>query len=84
MTLRRQVCACRLAGGLAWLGVLTFGVVSEQVKTRLEERSERAETQVGSLTAPSEPAALRGNPAAGLARRGNARPSTMMGTPAAA
>ena len=25
-----------LAGGLAWVGVLAFGVVSEQVKTRLE------------------------------------------------
>jgi len=29
-----------LAGGLAWLGFLTFGVVSEQVKTRLEVASE--------------------------------------------
>lgn len=27
-----------LKGGLAWLGFLTFGVVSEQVKTRLEEK----------------------------------------------
>ena len=27
-----------LKGGLAWLGVLTFGVVSEQVKTRRETR----------------------------------------------
>lgn len=35
-----------LAGGLAWLGFLTFGVVSEQIKTRLEERSERQGTQV--------------------------------------
>ena len=25
-----------LAGGLAWVGVLTFGVVSEQLKTRAE------------------------------------------------
>ena len=25
-----------IAGGLAWLGILTFGVVSEQIKTRLE------------------------------------------------
>ena len=25
-----------LAGGLAWLGVLTFGVLSEQIKTRME------------------------------------------------
>ena len=27
-----------LAGGLAWLGILTFGVVSEQLKTRREVR----------------------------------------------
>ena len=31
---------CRLLGGLAWVGVLTFGVVSEQVKTRLEQAQE--------------------------------------------
>jgi len=30
----------RLAGGFAWLGFLTFGVVSEQVKTRLEVSNE--------------------------------------------
>eukprot|EP00891_Asterochloris_glomerata_P000357 jgi/Astpho2/357/e_gw1.00010.102.1_t len=29
-----------LLGGLAWVGVLTFGVVSEQVKTRLEQAQE--------------------------------------------
>jgi FKBP-type peptidyl-prolyl cis-trans isomerase len=29
-----------IAGGLAWLGVLTFGVVSEQVKTRIEVAEE--------------------------------------------
>ena len=27
-----------IAGGLAWLGILTFGVVSEQLKTRREVR----------------------------------------------
>jgi hypothetical protein len=26
----------RLAGGLAWLGFLTFGTLGEQIKTRLE------------------------------------------------
>ena len=35
-----------LAGGLAWLGFLAFGVISEQIKTRLEEKSEREGTQV--------------------------------------
>ena len=34
-----------LAGGLAWLAVLTFGVVSEQVKTRLEVAREESGTQ---------------------------------------
>ena len=34
-----------LAGGLAWVGFLTFGVVSEQVKTRLEVASEEANTR---------------------------------------
>lgn len=34
-----------LAGGLAWLGFLTFGVVSEQIKTRLEVASEQAQTK---------------------------------------
>ena len=34
-----------IAGGLAWLGVLTFGVVSEQLKTRREVR-EAAENTV--------------------------------------
>lgn len=29
-----------LAGGLAWVGVLAFGVISEQVKTRLEVKRE--------------------------------------------
>lgn len=34
-----------LKGGLAWLGVLTFGVVSEQVKTRLEVSREAGGTR---------------------------------------
>ena len=34
-----------LKGGLAWLGVLTFGVVSEQVKTRRETRDAVANTR---------------------------------------
>jgi len=34
-----------IAGGLAWLGVLTFGVVSEQVKTRRELQEEQAGTR---------------------------------------
>ena len=36
----------RRAGGLVWLGILTFGVVSEQIKTRLEDSAERKNTQV--------------------------------------
>ena len=36
-----------LAGGLIWLGILTFGVVSEQIKTRLEASAERRDTRVG-------------------------------------
>jgi len=34
-----------LAGGLAWLGLLLFGVVSEQVKTRLEDRTAEQDTK---------------------------------------
>jgi hypothetical protein len=34
-----------VAGGLAWLGVLTFGVVSEQLKTRQEVAREESGTQ---------------------------------------
>lgn len=34
-----------IAGGLAWLGVLTFGVVSEQVKTRRELAEEQKGTR---------------------------------------
>ena len=37
---------CSIAGGLLWLGVLAFGVVSEQIKTRLEDSAERQNTQV--------------------------------------
>jgi FKBP-type peptidyl-prolyl cis-trans isomerase len=33
-----------IAGGLAWLGVLTFGVVSEQLKTRREVREAKENT----------------------------------------
>lgn len=35
-----------LAGGLAYLGFLTFGVVSEQIKTRLEVASDIRGTKV--------------------------------------
>ena len=34
-----------LKGGVAWLGLLTFGVVSEQAKTRWERREEKANTR---------------------------------------
>jgi hypothetical protein len=34
-----------IAGGLAWLGFLTFGVVSEQVKTRIEVAEAERETK---------------------------------------
>ena len=34
-----------IAGGLAWAGFLTFGVVSEQIKTRIEVGSEAANTR---------------------------------------
>ncbi|CAL5219455.1 g1290 [Coccomyxa viridis] len=34
-----------LAGGLIWLGILTFGVVSEQIKTRLEDSAEQRNTK---------------------------------------
>lgn len=35
-----------LAGGLAWLAFLTFGVVSEQIKTRLEVAAEEQNTKL--------------------------------------
>ena len=43
-----------LAGGLGWLAVLTAGVLSEQVKTRLEERQAEEQTVAasGALAAP--------------------------------
>jgi len=34
-----------LAGGLAWVGILTFGVVAEQTKTRLEVANETKNTK---------------------------------------
>lgn len=34
-----------LAGGLAWVGFLAFGVIGEQIKTRLEVASEEANTR---------------------------------------
>lgn len=41
-----------LAGGLAWVGFLAFGVIGEQVKTRLEIADEEANTrEVGVGTA---------------------------------
>ncbi|DBB17772.1 hypothetical protein WJX82_010927 [Trebouxia sp. C0006] len=35
-----------LGGGLIWVGVLTFGVLSEQIKTRIEQADEAKSTQV--------------------------------------
>ena len=46
LVLMLEVRVYRIAGGLAWLGVLSFGVVSEQIKTRLEEKAEREGTKV--------------------------------------
>lgn len=39
-----------LKGGLAWLGLLTFGVVAEQVKTRLEVASDEQNTVAVQVT----------------------------------
>lgn len=40
-------CICdRLAGGLIWVGVLTFGVLSEQIKTRIEQADEAKSSRV--------------------------------------
>lgn len=36
--------SCRLAGGLAWLGILAVGTIGEQIKTRLEVAAEKAGT----------------------------------------
>jgi hypothetical protein len=38
-----------LAGGLAWLGILSFGVISEQVKTRREVFEAEQNTKYVSL-----------------------------------
>jgi hypothetical protein len=43
----------RLAGGLAWLGVLTFGSLGEQLKTRWEV-AEREEVDLNSLHSTKE------------------------------
>lgn len=47
-----------LAGGLAWLGVLTFGVVAEQLKTREEVRREGRDS--ADVAAPVEVVAPSG------------------------
>ena len=44
-----------LAGGLAYLGFLTFGVVSEQIKTRLEVAADERGTRVRDSTRQSQP-----------------------------
>ena len=44
-----------LAGGLVYLGFLTFSVVSEQVKTRLEVAADERGTMVGQRKLPSLP-----------------------------
>lgn len=38
---------CSLVGGAAWFGLLAFGVISEQIKTRRELAEERDGTKVG-------------------------------------
>jgi len=43
-----------VAGGLAWLGVLTFGVVSEQLKTRQEQAAEAEGTRDAGAAAQRE------------------------------
>ena len=48
-----------LAGGLAWLGVLTFGVVSEQLKTRNEVAREESGTQAVDAKEVVTPSGLR-------------------------
>ena len=49
-----------IAGGLAWLGFLTFGVVSEQVKTRIEvAEAEKATKDVSALKEITTPEGLR-------------------------
>ena len=48
-----------LAGGLAWLGILTFGVVSEQLKTRNEVAREESGTQAVDAKEVVTPSGLR-------------------------
>ena len=48
-----------VAGGLAWLGVLTFGVVSEQLKTRQEVAREESGTQAVGAKEVATPSGLR-------------------------
>jgi hypothetical protein len=49
-----------LAGGLAWVGVLTFGVVSEQLKTRSEvAREESGSADVANAQEVLTPSGLR-------------------------
>jgi len=48
-----------VAGGLAWLGVLTFGVVSEQLKTRQEVAREESGTQAVDAQEVATPSGLR-------------------------
>lgn len=48
-----------LAGGLAWLAVLTFGVVSEQLKTRSEVAREASGTQAVDAKGVTTPSGLR-------------------------
>lgn len=43
---RCSVLEFRIGGGLAWLAILTVGVVGEQIKTRLEEQAEKEGTKV--------------------------------------
>lgn len=42
-------CYCSLVGGLAWFGLLAFGVISEQIKTRREIAAEAEGTKASSL-----------------------------------
>jgi hypothetical protein len=42
-----------LGAGLAWVGFLAFGVVSEQIKTRLEVSQQEANTRSLSLYVPN-------------------------------
>jgi hypothetical protein len=42
-----------LGAGLAWVGFLAFGVVSEQIKTRLEVSQQEANTRSLSLSVPN-------------------------------